>query len=252
VLLQAGFGTPVPSVSKNLGHLPVGLCVSPQGRLFVGDSYNNRILWFDHAAVRPNGADADGVLGITNFTTRGYTDQYLGSLGGSSYCTLDEFGCLWAGDAGAISRVIRFAPLPETFPEWQILHFGIEATQAGQKDLDPDQDGLSNLMEYALDTDPMNSDSSLALVPDYFYAGRPHMHFSLSPYPRDLKVSLQYTPGLQPGSWTTLCERTGQADWAGVQLPEPDQSLVHVLWKFTDVASPNPRAFYRLQAELVP
>ncbi|ETR67438.1 MAG: hypothetical protein OMM_11600, partial [Candidatus Magnetoglobus multicellularis str. Araruama] len=46
-----------------------GLYVDSFGCLWLADRYNNRVLRFDNASNKANGADADGVLGQPNFTT---------------------------------------------------------------------------------------------------------------------------------------------------------------------------------------
>ena len=54
-------------------YLPAGLAVDQSGRLWVVDSRNNRVLRFDNAASKPNGASADGVLGQSDFTSNSAT-----------------------------------------------------------------------------------------------------------------------------------------------------------------------------------
>lgn len=48
-----------------------GLTVDAAGNLYVSDSSNRRILRFDHAASKANGAAADGVLGAPDLSTAG-------------------------------------------------------------------------------------------------------------------------------------------------------------------------------------
>lgn len=49
---------------------PHSLTVDSAGRLWVADTGNSRVLRFDNAARKPNGAPADGVLGQPDFSTR--------------------------------------------------------------------------------------------------------------------------------------------------------------------------------------
>ena len=50
---------------------PSGVFVDKNGTLWVADRFNNRVLRFDNAAMKANGADADGVLGQAgDFTTK--------------------------------------------------------------------------------------------------------------------------------------------------------------------------------------
>ncbi len=63
VLGQLNFTSFRDTIDANSLRVPRGLVVDPQGRLYVADSWNNRVLRFDDAASKPNGANADGVLG---------------------------------------------------------------------------------------------------------------------------------------------------------------------------------------------
>ncbi len=47
---------------------PAGISIDLDGRLWVADSGNHRLLRFDKAAAKEDGADADSVLGQVNFT----------------------------------------------------------------------------------------------------------------------------------------------------------------------------------------
>lgn len=58
---QENQGNPQPSA--NTLHTPFGLCADSDGRLWVADTYNHRVLRYDNAASKSNGGDADGVLG---------------------------------------------------------------------------------------------------------------------------------------------------------------------------------------------
>ena len=48
---------------------PTGVWLDPAGRLWVADEMNNRVLRFDNAITKANGANADGVLGQSNYTS---------------------------------------------------------------------------------------------------------------------------------------------------------------------------------------
>lgn len=69
VLGQADFGVAVGATTQTGMKNPNDLYVDLQGRLWVSDAANRRVLRFDNARNLPNGAPADGVLGQTNFTT---------------------------------------------------------------------------------------------------------------------------------------------------------------------------------------
>jgi len=48
---------------------PLGIHVTTYGRLYVADTNNNRVLFWDAASSKPNGAPADGVIGQPDFFT---------------------------------------------------------------------------------------------------------------------------------------------------------------------------------------
>lgn len=69
VLGQLTFTSALQGTARNRLSFPVGVSVDPSGRLYVAEDDNNRVVWFDNAAQRPNGADADGVLGQPTFSS---------------------------------------------------------------------------------------------------------------------------------------------------------------------------------------
>ncbi|MGR0481756.1 MAG: InlB B-repeat-containing protein [Candidatus Electronema sp. V4] len=73
VLGRPDFTTSADSLARQNTMIdPEGLAVDADGRLWVADTWNNRVLRFDNATAKGNGADADAVLGQTNFTDRDY------------------------------------------------------------------------------------------------------------------------------------------------------------------------------------
>ena len=77
VLGQNGFTTNIYGTSQSEFMFPMGVA-SDGTNLFVSDTENNRVLRFDNAAGKANGANADGVLGQANFTSG---DQNRGGAG---------------------------------------------------------------------------------------------------------------------------------------------------------------------------
>lgn len=67
VLGQGNFTTNASATSANGLSNPVGLAIDQTGRLYVGDSANNRVVTFDGAASAANGSNATFVLGQTDF-----------------------------------------------------------------------------------------------------------------------------------------------------------------------------------------
>ena len=108
---EAVFGQPdltshVQAVTAAGMDRPSGLAVDSAGRLWVADTYNQRVLRFDAAASKPSGAAADGVLGQTNFTSSAIASSAQG-LHNPFGVAVDGGGRLWVADAGN-SRVLRF------------------------------------------------------------------------------------------------------------------------------------------------
>jgi sugar lactone lactonase YvrE len=82
--------------SNGLSH-PLGVAVNGSGVLWVSDQGNNRVLRFDGAAVKPNGAAADSVLGQPSFTTNGSATNATG-LNGPGQIAVNGLGQLWVTD----------------------------------------------------------------------------------------------------------------------------------------------------------
>lgn len=69
VLGQFGFESNGSGATSGTLNSPASIHVDGAGRLWVADGRNNRVLRFDDAANKPSGAEANGVLGQTLFTT---------------------------------------------------------------------------------------------------------------------------------------------------------------------------------------
>jgi|GEM_PF-1250660 len=106
VLGQSDFTSSTTGSAQNQFYFPQALAIDGSGCLFVADQYNHRILRFDDAVNKPNGANADGVLGQSNFvsTSPGHSQSRVNDVWS---LLLDEDGSLWVGDGGN-SRVLRF------------------------------------------------------------------------------------------------------------------------------------------------
>ena len=80
---------------------------------------------------------------------------------------------------------------------------------------DPDHDGLSNLVEYALNTSPLTPDPPLS--PEWIrVSDSPHLalHFSRNPLRNDLDIAFEATPDLaQP--WQTVALSTQGQPFTG-------------------------------------
>lgn len=102
------------------------VAVAPNGRLYVSDADNHRVLSWASAAALSTGAAADLVFGQPNFTSG--TSNY-GGVSASSFSLpqglwVDEGGNLWVTDAFN-SRVLKFnVPLSDATPTTADLVIG--------------------------------------------------------------------------------------------------------------------------------
>jgi sugar lactone lactonase YvrE len=94
------------SVAANTLNAPRRVAVDASGRLWVADSLNRRVLRFDSAHTKANGANADGVLGKANFTTSSSATTQSG-MAFVAGLGLAADGTLWVADLGN-NRVLRF------------------------------------------------------------------------------------------------------------------------------------------------
>jgi DNA-binding beta-propeller fold protein YncE len=115
VLGQPDFTTNTPGLSQVTMSAPVGVTGDEDGRLYVSEARDSRVIWFDDAASKLNGAAADGVLGQANFTSKaaGANGESLSALIGQiSYDAAGD--ALWVADGGN-NRVLRFTEPPQSF-----------------------------------------------------------------------------------------------------------------------------------------
>jgi sugar lactone lactonase YvrE len=106
VLGQPDFTSSSPDTTASRMRYPLSVAIDNTGRLWVADSSNNRVLRFDSAASKPNGAPADAVLGQLDFTSaiQATTASHMFFPGGVA---VDSSGYLWVADELS-SRVLRF------------------------------------------------------------------------------------------------------------------------------------------------
>jgi sugar lactone lactonase YvrE len=116
VLGQPNFASSIvvdPPTASSM-RFPLGLFVTPDDVLWVSDTNNNRVLRFDQASAKTNGAAANGVVGQLDFVTQtpAVTDQKLNLPFLSPF--VDGSGALWVPDRSN-NRVLRF-PADDTPP----------------------------------------------------------------------------------------------------------------------------------------
>lgn len=108
VLGQANMNTATTgSGPAKLNH-PAALTVSSSGSLFVADTSNNRVLRWDNAAAKADGADADGVLGRGGLEANAsYSSTGAQTSPSVRGLATDAAGRLWVVDRD-LDRVMRW------------------------------------------------------------------------------------------------------------------------------------------------
>lgn len=99
-----------PGASADSLFNPSSLCCDAQGRLWVCDFNNARVLRFDGASLKPSGtASADGVIGQPDFATRTAATRQVadGGFENPGGIAIDAQGNLWVADL-SIPKVTRF------------------------------------------------------------------------------------------------------------------------------------------------
>ena len=106
VLGQPGFTSRTLVTTQNGMWYPASVFVDSAGRLWVTDEVNCRVLRFDNAAAKADGANADAVLGQPNFTSKNCTTTQ-NTMNWPVGLVVDSAGRLWVADL-ASNRVLRF------------------------------------------------------------------------------------------------------------------------------------------------
>src|SRR3990172_9603982 len=106
VLGQQSFTTNKSGTSEKKMKGLIGVFVDGGGRLWVSDRLNHRVLRFDNASSKSNGANADGVLGQPDFTT-GTSGLSATKMNRSMGVYVDSEDHLWVCEDDN-NRAIRF------------------------------------------------------------------------------------------------------------------------------------------------
>jgi DNA-binding beta-propeller fold protein YncE len=99
VLGEPNFTTNTGGLSASLMTRAYGVQMDAGGRLWVADRDNNRVLRFDNAATKANGAAADGVVGQLDFVTNASARTQSG-ISGPRGVFIDGSGKLYVSDEG--------------------------------------------------------------------------------------------------------------------------------------------------------
>ncbi|MDP2236981.1 MAG: GDSL-type esterase/lipase family protein, partial [Bacteroidales bacterium] len=107
VLGQIDFTSNSSGITDSKFNNPIGVHIDLQGRLWVGDFGNKRVLRFDDASTIASGSAANGVLGQPDFTTNSNGNS-AEKLGGPVGLYIDYTGTLWVSD-WSNHRVVFYA-----------------------------------------------------------------------------------------------------------------------------------------------
>ena len=127
VLGQSGFASHTSAATQNGMFYPQGVAVDGLGTLYVSDDNNCRVLVFKNAGSLANGANADVVLGQTNFTSSGFGISQCGMYFPLGVAVDNHAGKLYVSD-NALNRVLVFdaaSALPV-----ELISFGVTAARS--------------------------------------------------------------------------------------------------------------------------
>lgn len=111
VLGQPDFLTSTPGTSATTMRFPTAVSLDSSDSLWVTDYSNRRLIRFDLASTKPNGAAATGILGQPDFLTSAaaVTISSRGHIQSYGKAFIDATGSLWIPDTEN-NRVLRFPP----------------------------------------------------------------------------------------------------------------------------------------------
>lgn len=120
VIGQADFVTNAiadPPTAASL-NVPLNVCVAPDGTLWVSDYVNHRVLGFLDAANKADGADAEIVLGQSDFVTNTAKPYSATTTGNPTQIAIGREGSLFIGEDGFGAHVKRWSdPVTITAPK---------------------------------------------------------------------------------------------------------------------------------------
>jgi sugar lactone lactonase YvrE len=147
---QPSFATATQATSIQGMYTPTGVWVDANDRLWIADSNNHRVLRFDAISNKLSGANADGVLGQSTFTTNN-TGTGAAGLKNPAAIAVSTSGTLFVAD-GTNNRVLRYNNAAA-------LGNGAAASAVlGQADLTSTGTGLSAVQ--------MNTPQGVTITPD--------------------------------------------------------------------------------------
>jgi autotransporter-associated beta strand protein len=152
------------------------------------------------------------------------------------------------------------AGLATSIAAWRHLHFGTVQNEGNAADtFDADGDGLSNLLEYALGSDPTSANAT-ALPQVVDSTDKLTITFSRNAFALDAVLSVWGSDDLTEGSWQEIARGTGGAAFTNVVDGVPTGAVVNEMGSgasrsvvvsdlFHKQDPEHPKRFLRLQVE---
>jgi len=183
-------------------------------------------------ATSSGGPYADVAAGLTDTT---YSDSTV--TNGTAY----YYVVTATNSVGTSGTSIEAKALPlDPRQAWRLAHFGQVANTGNAADSeDPDNDGRNNLLEYAVGSDPKQSDGAL---PGLLGKTADGLHLTLT-FTRIADPALTYAveaaDSPAQATWSAVWTSTGASNVAGpVTVPDPE------------LISAHPKRFLRLKVTL--
>jgi PKD repeat protein len=142
-------------------------------------------------------------------------------------------------------------PTSDPFAAWSSLHFGDLANSPdAQPGADFDHDGVANLLEYILGTDPTLSQADRGYSVDRDESEHLRFHFTHPLEMPGITLRIAASDSLDPASWTELATKSGSGEWttaAGVSVSDDAATGVVVVID-SETPATRPVRFLRLEA----
>ena len=233
----------VTRIGGTTGAVSIAYATVPGGSAINGVNYN----------------DTSGILTWTNgeSAAKNFTVTILNDLQPSTNYTVNLDLTAPSGSPllGLTNATLTIVESPNGV--WTLAHFGTKANDPSTAgDLaDPDGDGVPNLLEYALATDPNSTNTNSS--PAYTVSGtRFQLAFNRNTSAADITYAVEYSDDLQV--WNSLMTYNAASGWvtnlAGATVaesaptgPVPDQFVAAAITDATDLPTATDPRFFRLR-----
>ncbi len=191
-----------------------------------GDTWNSLNAGISHddveAAVNPTFTHAPQLVDAPCiFDVTADVAGWLGGAPNHGWALLPTGSDLWvaqSAESGVLTKrpileVTYTVPTSSRYADWQLGQFGLSAGSAGTlPDDDPDRDGLTNLVEYAINTHPLLP-SGMGLPNVRLSASNHTFCFTRNLAALDVTIQVQANDGGGLSDWTTVATRVPAIGW---------------------------------------